>query len=63
MLTHDARAVPWIVDAVRRAALPDAVDGLRDISLTRSNANAGLVGAAALALEDDRAQHERRITT
>jgi glucokinase len=51
MFTRQAGAVEWVADAVRAAALPVAVAGLREVCLAAAGASAGLVGAAALVWE------------
>lgn len=60
MLTRNQGAVTWISDAVRRQALPDAIRGLRSISLSKHAEQIGLIGAAALALVETTPRSERR---
>jgi glucokinase len=50
-LTADAAAVRWLVQAVRTAALPRAVASLTHVGVSQNGAEAGLLGAAALAYE------------
>jgi len=51
MFTGQPGAVAWVTEAVRAAALPLAVAGLQEISLSTAGPAAGLVGAAALVWE------------
>jgi len=51
MFTKQPGAVAWVAEAVRATALPLAVAGLQEISLSAAGPAAGLVGAAALVWE------------